>query len=98
MRHSPPTCQAALYWGLLRRGLQRYSWLSGRLGARRSADEANSRYLPVSYRLRCAQKTCALDEVNGAFWAMKVGEVARSVIVHGSDEGASQGYSSTGGW
>jgi hypothetical protein len=42
-------------------------------------------------------RTCALDEVNDAFRGLEAGEVARSVIVYGSDNGAAQGSPRAGG-
>jgi Zn-dependent alcohol dehydrogenase len=42
-------------------------------------------------RLDSMINTCTLDEVNDAFRAMESGEVARSVIVHGSNDGATRG-------
>ena len=50
-----------------------------------------------TWRLDSMIKASTRDEVNDVFRAMKVGEVARSVIIHGSDDGVSQGYSSRGG-
>lgn len=51
----------------------------------------------LTWRLGSMIKACRRDEVNDVFRGMKVGEVAHTVIIHGSDDGASQGYSSTGG-
>ena len=47
-------------------------------------------YRKGKLRLDSMINTCTLDEVNDAFRAMEAGEVARSVIVHGSNDGATQ--------
>ncbi|MDP9439228.1 MAG: hypothetical protein M3P49_10860, partial [Actinomycetota bacterium] len=50
-------------------------------------------YRDGKLRLDPMIRTCTLDEVNDAFRAMEAGEVARSVIVHGSNAGAGQNSS-----
>ncbi len=54
-------------------------------------------YREGKLRLDPMIRTCALDEVNDAFRALEAGEVARSVIVYGSDNGAAQGPPRAGG-
>jgi S-(hydroxymethyl)glutathione dehydrogenase / alcohol dehydrogenase len=54
-------------------------------------------YRKGKLRLDPMIRTCALDEVNDAFRALEAGEVARSVIVYGSDNGAAQGSPRAGG-